>query len=295
MVITLTSLVFRFFELCRLEPVQIRPGIWQVQIEQSLMQELDGRRAGNRLLQFTFEQHLAKKYGAELICEGSYRSNTILRLIQKQGLLTRAYLPDYVFDQAMLQKRMFEKFPQGNRIYIVKYETVYDQHLWIQLLTTRWGLEKRETIADPLINLSTGEVSKFTISTRLFLQGLPNKNTVRTRKLSFKKAFAAAVNNLEQILAEENDEWAQISLQKLEKEQTKLDHFYEGRLDSKAYHLKTEEIKRRFLPKVEIDTLRAALLYIPLYRYRLIVVDRTGQEQNKCIYYDPISNSLALG
>ena len=39
-----------------------------------------------RLFQFTFDRKLAQTYGAELISPGSYRLDTIVRLIQKQAV-----------------------------------------------------------------------------------------------------------------------------------------------------------------------------------------------------------------
>ncbi len=62
------------------------------------MKELDGWRARGRLLQFTFEPRLAEMYGADLICRGgSYRFDSIVRLIRKQGLLTRTHIPPHHF------------------------------------------------------------------------------------------------------------------------------------------------------------------------------------------------------
>lgn len=99
------QLVFDFFKLCSLNPVEIRKGVWQVQADDGLMKELDGWRSQGRLLQFTFDQRLAEIYGADLICPGSYRLNSILQVIRKQGRLSQAHIPHHYFHEPSIQRR----------------------------------------------------------------------------------------------------------------------------------------------------------------------------------------------
>ena len=84
---TILELVFSFFQLLNLKPVEIRKGIYQVQIDDQLAKELDGWRAKGRLFQFTFDRKLAQSFGAELISPGSYRLDTIIRCCKAGSLI----------------------------------------------------------------------------------------------------------------------------------------------------------------------------------------------------------------
>lgn len=254
------------------------------------MKELDGWRAQARLLQFTFEQHLAQTYGAELICEGSYRFHTLLRVIRKQGLVTQAYLPDHVFHEPGVREKMLRKLAFQKRVYVINSRITYGQYLWVQLLASRLGLKKQDSIFEPMVSLSTGQVTKFTLPKHLLLAGPPEKSLIGKRKISFKKALAQVGRGLTENLAAGDEGWARETLKKLEQERVQLEQFYEHRLSSEEYQRKSAEMQKRLTPLVQIDTIRAALLYLPLFHYRLVVVNENGQETVKNVTYDPIGN-----
>lgn len=260
------------------------------------MKELDGWRAQGRLLQFTFDKHLAEIYGAELISNGSYRLNTITRLIRKQGLLAQAHLCHEHFYEPNIRNKVLASLGPKKRVYVINNRQCYCQYLGLQLSVRRLGLQKKESLHFPMVNLSSGEVLlKFPISTHLFSSGSPLKDAILKKKISFKKAFVAAIDRLTQVFAEKDDSWAKNALDQLNKEKEKLDSFYEDSTDFSAYKHKTEELEKRLYPKLEITTMRVALLFIPLFHYRLMVVDGKGNEKTETLYYNPVSNLQRQG
>lgn len=287
---TITQLVFDFFRLCKQEPVQIRQGVWQVQVDDALMKELDGWRAQGRLLQFTFDRKLAETYGADLICPGSYRLNTILQVIRKQGLLSQAHVPHHVFHEPSIRKKIIHDLGTRQRAYVVNNALHYSQYFLFHIVVTQLGREKKESIHNPIVNLSTGEVLKFAIPPHLLQGGSVQGASIRKRKCSFKRAYANAVAQISAELAQADHTWAERANDKLALEEEQLAKFFEGKTTSPEYKAKLQELQKRFAPKIQMDALRGAILYIPVFYYRLIVVDTNGKEKSQNLYYDPVSN-----
>ncbi|HHY16195.1 MAG TPA: hypothetical protein GX521_08990 [Firmicutes bacterium] len=275
--------------------MEIRPGVWQVWLDEALMKELDGWRAQARLLQFTFDKHLAETYGADLICEGSYRLGTITRLIRRQGLLAKAHLDHKHFYEPNVRRKVLENLGAGKRVYVISNRLAYCPYLGLQLLASRFGLQKKESIHFPMVNLSSGEVLlKFPISTHLFSSGPPQKEKTQEKKISYKQAFTAATGCLAELYTEGDLSWAEEALGKMAREMQKLASFYEDTADTAFYEPKAAEIKKRFYPRLEITALRAALLFIPLFQYRCMVVDPSGSEEVTNVCYDPVTNLQKL-
>src|SRR5690554_1215107 len=135
------QLVFDFFNACNLQPVEIRNGVWQVQADDALMKELDGWRAQGRLLQFTFDQKAAEIYGADLICPGSYRLNTILEVIRRQGRLSQAHIPHHYFHEPSIRKKILSSFGTTERAYVVNSSMHYAQYLQYDILVIKKNLQ----------------------------------------------------------------------------------------------------------------------------------------------------------
>ena len=147
------DVVFNFFKLCNLKPVQIRKGIYQVQIPDALAKELDGWRAKGGLFQFTFDQKLAETYGAELISEGGYRLDSIIKVIQKQARLSNAILPHTTFFEPTIRRKILDRLAKENpgyRWYIVDYHCKYSPYFLFVLQLTYLAYEKRKKFANPL-------------------------------------------------------------------------------------------------------------------------------------------------
>ena len=169
--ISLPDIVFQFLTLCKLQPLEIRKGVWQVQIDDALMKELDGWRAKGRLLQFTFDKKLAETYGAELIGPGSYRINSILQVIRKQAVLSHAHMPHSVFHEPSIRKKVVQRLSEesaASKVYVVNNTLQYGQYLWLVMSLSFVTHEKKEQIKTPLVNLASGTVLSFTLPTHLF-------------------------------------------------------------------------------------------------------------------------------
>src|SRR5690554_5072857 len=155
----IAQLVFRFFQLLGLEPVQIRKGIWQVHLPEPLAKELDGWRAKERLFQFTFEKKLADAYGAELISPGSYRLDTILTAIRKQATLTHAHLPLDVFYEPTIRRKVLHQLEatlSSARLYLLNQTTTYVTYLFLVMRISFITHQMSEIIETPVVDLSTG-------------------------------------------------------------------------------------------------------------------------------------------
>jgi len=294
-IVTITQLVFNFLSLCKLEPVHIRQGVWQVQVDEALMKELDGWRAQARLLQFTFEQKLAESYGAELITSGSYRLNTILQVIRKQGVLSHAHIPHEIFHEPSIRKKVLQNIGFDRRAYVLNSALHYGQYLLLDINVTQLGLDKVESIHHTTINLSTGEVLNFTLPPHLIQGGTTvPKESVLKRKCSFKQAYANATASICSELNRGDQDWIKQANHKLASEKKRLAEFFEGTTTSSQYEAKLKELEHRLTPKIQMDAIRGAILYVPIFYYRLVVVEPGGKERIQNLYYDPISNREEL-
>lgn len=288
------QLIFDFFKLCNLEPLEIRKGVWQVQAGDALMKELDGWRAQGRLLQFTFDQRSAEIYGADLICSGSYRLNSILQVLRKQGILSQAHIPHQYFHEPGIRKKIISGFGASERAYVVNCALRYAQYLQWEILVETWGLQKKESIHSVVVDLSSGKVLKYVFPFHLLKAGGVPSDMLLKRKCSFKQAYSNAAVYLQDIVGTGDHQWAEDAQSKLEQEETRLNEFFAGRIDSGEYKAKLLELRQRLAPTLRIDALRGALLLIPLFQYRMMVVETNGQEKSKNLIYDPIGN-LYLG
>jgi len=273
--------------------VEICPGVWQVKADEALMKELDGWRAQARLLQFTFERPLAEAYGADLISPGSYRLDTILNLIRRQGLLSRAHIPHLLFHEPSIRKRVLSSF-QGERAYVLTSSLEFGQYLQLELSAAARGLQKKESLHTVVVNLSSGEVLKFAFPFHLLHPGGVESTLIRKRRCSLKRAYLQAAAYLSHLYAQQDQSWALEALDKLALEEAKLESFYQGQTSSPELTAKRRELQNRLQPVLAITILRGALLYIPLFRYRLVVVDQSGRERTRTVSYDPIANLCAL-
>lgn len=292
--ISIPDVVFEFFRLCKLEPLEIRKGVWQVQIDDVLMKELDGWRAKGRLLQFTFDKKLAETYGAELIGPGSYRINSILELIRKQATLSHAYLPHTVFHEPSIRRKVTQRLgdERASKVYVLTNSLLYDEYLWMVMSISFVTHQKEEQIQTPLVNLASGKLLSFSIPTHLFCSGRPPSENISRRKTTYKQAYTSVYHHLTQEVSLMDSTWATEALDRLQEERSKLEAYYEDHLDEQKRAEKTRELIKRASPKVQIRAIRGAVLYIPLFQYRLMEVLKNGQESIRTIYYDPVSNSL---
>lgn len=292
--VTIKQLVFDFFELLGLSPVEIHPGIWQVQADEALMKELDGWRAQARLLQFTWDRDLAAAYGAELISPGSYRLASILRLIRQQGILSRAHIPHHFFHEPSIRKKVLAAFGTEGRAYVLTSSARYGQYLQLEISVEARGLQKKESLHTVIVNLSSGQVLKFALPPHLLQAGGVEPELINKRKCSLKQAYLRAAEHLSREFAGEDQSWAQKAREKMALEEEKLQAFFQGKTSSPEFAAKQEELRRRLQPVLAINALRAALVYAPLFHYRLVVVSAGGRERTKTATYDPIANLCAL-
>lgn len=293
--ISLPDIVFQFFELCRLQPLEIRKGIWQVQIDDILIKELDGWRAKGRLLQFTFDKKLAETYGAELIGPGSYRINSILQVIRKQAALSHAHMPHSVFHEPNIRKKVIQRLSEktaATRVYVLNNSLLYGQYLWMVMSLSFVTHEKKEEIKTPLVNLRSGKVLSFALPTHLFCSGVPVSENIGKRKVSFKQAYAKICDHLVEEISRMDDTWAKEAWDHVRQEQAKLEAYFEDNTVQDNQAAKKVELLNRTAPKVQIRALRGAILYVPLFQYRLMEVMDTGKERIRNIHYDPVSNRL---
>lgn len=284
------QLIFDFFRLCNLEPVEIRKGVWQVQAGDALMKELDGWRAQGRLLQFTFDQRSAEIYGADLICTGSYRLNSILQVLRRQGILSQAHIPHHFFHEPGIRKKIISGFGFGERVYVVNCALRYAQYLQWDVLVEASGLQKKESVHSVVVDLSSGKVLKHAFPYHLLKAGGVPTDMLVKRKCSFKQAYNNAATYIQDNVGTDDYQWALDAQGKLAQEEVKLNAFFVGRTNSDEYKAKLLELKQRLAPTLRIDAVRGALLLIPLFQYRLMVVDTNGYEKSKNLLYDPVGN-----
>ncbi|HHT42609.1 MAG TPA: hypothetical protein GX014_04330 [Firmicutes bacterium] len=270
--------------------MEIRRGVWQVRADDALMKELDGWRSQGRLLQFTFDRGLASAYGADLIGPGSYRLNTLLNLIRRQGVLSQAHIPHHFFYEPNIRRKVVTSSSSGERAYVLTSSSLYGQYLQLELLAEARGLQKKESLHTVTVNLSSGEILKFPLPAHLIQGGGVDPALVVKRKCSLKNAYLSAAAHVAGAIAEQGQEWAQEALESMAAETEKLNAFFQGRSDSAEYEAKLQELQRRMQPVLAIDAVRGAVIYAPLFRYRLVVVDAQARERTKTVTYDPIAN-----
>ncbi|NMB38296.1 MAG: hypothetical protein GX994_01840 [Firmicutes bacterium] len=290
------DLVFQFFKLCSLKPVEIRKGIFQVHIDEQLAKELDGWRAKGRLFQFTFNKQLAETYGAELISYGSYRLNALIRLIKKQAILASGYLPHNTFYEPAIRSKILNRLEikqPGYRWYLIDYKYVYGPYLWFTVLLTYLAYEKREELRKIPVDLVNGKVVNYEIPADLLKPGtIADKQPQYRRKLSYKQAYTRLQEELTEQLSFSDPAWAIIAAEQVEAERTQLEDYFQSLPDSKQKNIRIAELMKRAKPRVEIRPLRAAYLYLPKLEYRIMQVGNRGKINR--IIYDPVSNQYEV-
>ncbi|HOB07857.1 MAG: YqhG family protein [Limnochordia bacterium] len=288
---TIPELVFSFFQLLNLKPVEIRKGIYQVQIDDQLAKELDGWRAKGRLFQFTFDRKLAQSFGAELISPGSYRLDTIIRVLQKQAVLSVGYLPHDVFYEPAVRMKVLDRLKLQNpesRFYVIDHRLRYGPYFWITLRVTYLAYEKSEELRKALIDLISGKVVNYEIPAELLKPGFCDPMLQYRRRLSFKQAYQNLQQEIIKELEYQDPAWALTAARDLAQEQAKLEEYFRDLPDPKQRKLRIQELMDRARPRVQVRPLRAAILYLPKFEYRIMQVD-TSEKINR-ITYDPVSS-----
>lgn len=291
----IADLVFQFFQLLDLKPIAIRKGIYQVHIDEQLAKQLDGWRAKSRLFQFTFDKKLSKTYGAELICRGSYRLDTIITLIRKKAVLSTGYLPHSVFYEPSIRRKILDRLAITNpecRWYVIDYQCIFGPYLWVTLSLTYLAYEKREELQKILIDLIDGQIVHHQIPADLLKSGHSDPKITYKRKLTFKQAYCCIQQEITRQLSYSDQTWAQIALEELEKERMQLEDYFKNIPDSQHQHKRIAELMNRAKPRVQVRPLRGALLFLPKLEYRVMQVGK--QEKTNRIIYDPVSNNYTF-
>lgn len=285
------DLVFNFFKLCELKPLEIRKGIYQVQITDALAKELDGWRAKGGLFQFTFDKRLAETYGAELISQGSYRLDSIIRAIRKQGILSHGFLCHDVFFEPSIRRKLLSKLEllhPEDRFYVLDHQLKYGPYLWFTISITYLAYEKCEEIRTIPVDLLSGKVVNYSIPIDLLQPGTPDESRIYRRKLSYKRAYQNLQSELTEQLKYQDPTWAQEAEEYYLEEYHKLEVFYQDMPESSDREQRQSELKYRAKPQVQVRPLRGAFLYLPKLEYRIMHVG--NQEKINRIIYDPVSN-----
>ena len=291
----INEIVIKFLELCQLKPVEIRKGIFQVHIDDTLAKELDGWRAKARLFQFTFDPKLAETYQAELISTGSYRLDTIVRLIQKQAVLSSGLLPHDVFYEPVVQRRILDRLKIQNptsRFYILDHQLKYGPYLWVTLRLTYLAYEKREELRKPLVDLVNGKVVNYEIPADLLKPGSCDPKLALRRRLSYKKAYQLLQETLTGELKYADPQWAITAAEQLKQEQAQLEQYFQDMPDAEERNIRIAELMNRARPRIQVRPLRAAILYLPKFVYRIMQVD--AEEKINRITYDPVSSQYEI-
>lgn len=289
----IAELVFNFFDLCNLKPVQIRKGIYQVQVSDELARELDGWRAKGGLFQFTFDRKLAETYGAEFISHGGYRLDSIIKVIQKQAVLSKAYLPHSVFYEPAIRKKLLERLAlqnPGYRWYIVDHQAKYGPYFWFILRLIYLAYEKQEEIRKPLVDLNNGKMINYEIPVDLLQEGKVEKQSLLKRKLSYQQAYQQVQKGINGQLEYADASWAKKATKLLTEERERLENYFKDLPDQEQRERRIAELMERAKPRVQIRPLRGGLLYLPKFEYRIMQVGQN--EKTNRIIYDPVSNSL---
>jgi len=290
------ELVFQFFELLNLKPLEIRKGIYQVQIDDQLAKELDGWRAKGRLFQFTFDRKLAQTYGAELISPGSYRLDTLVRAIQKQAVLSAGYLPHDVFYEPAVRRKILDRLKIAHpesRFYVLDYQLRYGPYFWITLRISYLAYEKQEELRKLLVDLISGRVVNYHVPSDLLKPGFCDQKLQYRRRLSFKQAYQCLQQEIVRELKYQDPGWALAAAQNLAAERARLEEFFRDLPDSHERSLRIAELMERAKPRVQVRPLRAAVLHLPKFEYRIMQVDQV--EKINRITYDPVSNQCDPG
>jgi hypothetical protein len=292
----IAELVFTFFRLLGREPVQIRKGIWQVFLDASLAKALDGWRGKERLFQYTFDRRLADTYGAELIAPGSYRLDTILQAVRNQARLSRAHLPHDLFHEPSIRSSLFQrlvgKAGSSIRLYVLNLERSFSPYLWVVSLVSRITHQRSDAIHHSCVDLRTGRVTPLPISNQLFVGGLPPGGTIRNRVLSYKQAYSLLCQHIARELEDQDQSWAEKAWEFLEEEQAKLARYYEGTGDQEQLAARQKALAENYAPRVLVQPVRGALLYVPSFNYKLVEVGRAERVFHAT--YDPLTHEVII-
>jgi len=290
------ELVLAYFRLLHRDPVEIRRGVWQVWLDESLARELDGWRGRERLFQFTFDRKLAEAYGAELIAPGSYRLSTILQAVREKARLARAHLPHDLFHEPSIRSSMLYRLaPKAGaavRHYVLRVDKSFSPYLWVAFQISRLTHTRHDELFSSCVDLCAGRISPMPIAMQLFVNGPPPSGLVRRRRLSYKQAYEKLCRHITSELETEDSSWAEEAWQLIAEEQRRLAHYFEDCGEQAELESRRKQLVENYAPRILVKPIRGALLYIPLFTYKLVEV---GQSE-RIVYasYDPLTHEIVL-
>lgn len=264
---------------------------------------LEGRWAAAAPLCLTFDRASAAAHPeADLVEPGSFRLERFLAWVRRENRLGIAHLAPLprglaqrlLTDPAILG---FEPQVQPVAAYLLEETQVWEPHLVVGFLAARSGAERRETLHVPGINLVTGDCRRDWSADLPEQQGSPARPMAR-RRLSYRRAYRALLSSVVDEVEAEDGAWADAARRRYHEEERSLETYYaellrENRGDPDALaqleanrQLRLEEQRARFLPRVVIRPVAAALLYAPVLKFTVLLCDGRS-ETRRLLTYDP--------
>lgn len=290
-------------------PCGWRDGCLLADLSQEAMSELEGRWAQPATLLLAFSpETVAVHPEADLVAPGSFRLERFLSWIRRKGRLSQGYLPpvprgaaEGALRRLLSQEGGGRNFPEA---YVVADRQEWETHLLVGFVAARVGVERRESIHVPGMNLVTGAVRPDYRPALAAAVGSP-QGPERRRRMAYRKAYLALLAGVVEELSREDAAWAAESLRRYEEEAARLGEFYdelrrEARDDPEAVaQVETHRARRlreqkdRFRPRALVRPFAAALLHVPVVHLSVLVADGLG-DRRRVFTYDALEGAIRL-
>lgn len=247
-------------------------------------------------LQMVCSPELLEKYpGSELVTRGSFRLQWLVEGIRKRGRVTRGTFP-YELDYRKVEREILFILKEKNRFFFRQPTLFYHSHLLINFKTSFETDERFDELVSLSIDLVNGEIATNLIQElkgKKLLSQPPKKN-LEKRQISYRDAYEALLNHLKWQLQNHDSNWVKAAQSRWEEEVTYLESYYRGNLheelDQQSFYRRIAEVYRKYRPIIKIQTVNAAILYLPLVRYTL--EPYPGEPPLPALIYDPVRHKL---
>ena len=108
--------------------------------------------------------------------------------------------------------------------------------------------------------------------------------------LSYKQAYSLLCQHIARELEDQDQSWAEAGVSR--EEQAKLARYYEGTGDQEQLAARQKALAENYAPRVLVQPVRGALLYVPSFNYKLVEVGRAERVFHAT--YDPLTHEVII-
>lgn len=245
-------------------------------------------------LNLVFKPEDTSKYpGAELVIPGSFRLNWMIDGIRHRGHITLGaihYETNLRRWQREIQAMLPEDFPY---FFFHKPQLFYRPFMLANFMISNQTDERSDYLFSTAIDMVSGEfwpelglgLNGFSVSEQLPGDGL------RDEEVHVIEAVTACATKAEEKAKEGETTWAAQAEERFYEELSYLRSYYSEDDENNGFHVRAEEIYKKFRPRMVLRWINLAILYLPEVNYTLQSLH--GGALPTAVYF-PVGSKLNL-